>query len=171
VSWFTNANAWILEHQAFVVALGVPILTAFVAAVVSWLTNRSNIKAQERARALQRATKIAEFREAWMNELREDFARLSSIHVAAMRKDANVKVEELIEVGTRILIRMNREDPDFPAVERLMARALDYFGRSSDELKELDEKYASDERLVRIAQRILKREWDRVKLELEVSEK
>ena len=153
MSWADNINTWIDGHLPLVVSVGVPVLTGIVAAVVSYLPTLANNNAQNRQRELTHQLKLAEFRQAWINDMREDFA----LYTARTWSDDLIEGvdarKERIITHTRILMRMNPNDPDYEAVRSslLTPKAVPEDGR---------------EALFLIGQRVLKREWERLKKDL-----
>ena len=164
-------DKWIASHQALIVAVGVPSLTAVAAGLVAWLTNRANLAASQRQRLLEKELKLAEFRQIWINGLRDDLALYCAAESRLWRAGPAPDISNIVEIGSRVLMRMNTDDPDFDTLARTLSRALDYAGKSREELKDLDEKHESTEATVVIGQRILKREWERIKFDLRAVEK
>jgi len=100
--------------------------------------------------------KLAEFRQAWINSLRDDMAAFQAYGVTPGL--GQEKEQEFYRLGTRIELFMNPTDPDFPALQDSLYAFL--FA------KEIGEKYAANPDYVAVCQRILKREWDVLKKEI-----
>jgi len=114
----------------------------------------------EKERALGVQLKLAEFRQDWINGLRSDLADYSAatFHTNAIPlSDENLR--DIIALGSRIMMRMNPKDPDFSAFKTALSHALP---GTSDEA----ETAKNSETVVAIGQRVLKREWERLKLDL-----
>jgi hypothetical protein len=127
-------------------------------ALISALTNawvaRQNSHVQGR---IAQRLKRAEFRQNWINALREAFVAFSS---SIVDKSMENRQSVLTEQTSRIVLLMNRDDPDF---ETLMNAMSEFMSESKDE----NSRY----RLVPLFQNILKREWNVVKDELALLEK
>lgn len=165
-SFFDASNVWIQEHQALVVAVGIPILTTVVAGLLSLITNRSTLSAQKRQRFLEKEIKMAEFRQVWINDLRVSFAKFASLDTKVHFDATQPDLIEMVEVGSLILMRMNRQDPDYEQVARNVERAIDRTTSAGRDSPSILEKYKDVEPIVIVAQRILKREWERLKHDL-----
>jgi hypothetical protein len=156
--WIDNLNTWIDGHLPFVVSVGVPVLTVLAAAVVSLFTTWANNKAQNRQRELMHQLKLADFRQAWINDMREDFALYTARTWSADLNEGLEAKKERIVTNARILMRMNPNDPDY---EEMRTSLLNPVAMPQADRKALFE----------VAQRILKREWDRLKKDLEAVDK
>lgn len=71
------------------------------------------------------------------------------------------KDREFYRLGTKIELLMNPNDPDYPDLSNLMYRFL----MASD--GEAIAKYGNNAEFVDVCQKILKREWERLKADLE----
>lgn len=71
------------------------------------------------------------------------------------------KDREFYRLGTKIELLMNPEDPDYQDLSRMMYRFL------IDSESEDSAKYGNNAEFVEICQKILKREWERLKADLE----
>src|SRR5436190_9894745 len=131
-------------------ALGAAIF-AFLAAIVNAAVARQN--AILSAQIAQR-TKRAEFRQAWINQLRDSFSKLF-----ASFGDPNGPDRQAAEEGARILLMMNRRDPDY---DRLTS-AIHTQVRSDKVSAEEEAKAQRD--FIAASQDILKREWGVIKSE------
>jgi hypothetical protein len=99
--------------------------------------------------------RVAEFRQEWINALRDDLARF---HAIGTTPDQNPMLErKFYELGTRIELRMNTMDPDYDRLLEIMYRHFD----SAD--GDIFQKYQNNPEFVAVSQRILKREWERLK--------
>ena len=146
-------DTWLASHLTLVASVGVPLLTVVLTGWISYLTTKANTSAQDRQRELSHQLKLADFRQSWINDMREDFA----IYTArTWNEDLNKGVEaqkELVMAQARILMRMNPSDPDYETM--------------SDSLRNpVAKPEAGTKALFEVGQRILKREWDRLKSDL-----
>jgi len=122
-------------------------------------------------RVHQSALEIARYRQAWINDLRSDFASYASLHTKAHFEFSDADFAEMMNVGCRILMRMNPDDADFTAVETCIDYAISCASTPKDEMKKLEEKYPHRESIVLVGRRVLKREWERLKKDLREAEK
>jgi hypothetical protein len=79
MEWLNTLNAFIASHQALVVALGVPLVTALAAAIVSLITTRMNLRAQALDRALQKKMWVLDNKKRDLEQLRSHLAEFSSL--------------------------------------------------------------------------------------------
>ena len=117
--------------------------------------SQSNAKLQTHLAA---NVKLADFRQAWINGLRDDMAAFQALGVTpgvAQRSE-----QEFYRLGTRIELRMNPQDPDYDELHECLYAFL----HADDDHR----KYAANPRYVEVCQRILKREWDVLKNEVQL---
>ncbi len=156
-----DISNWLNAHQLLVVSVGIPIISAVVAGASSWYSTRKALKIESKKMNLEGALKTAEFRQNWINTLRDAMAEFQSYGV---HPDSNPAQERLFyELGTKIELMMNPDDPDYSDLQKLMYRFL-----SASEGEVID-KYASNAEFVELCQKILKREWDRLKTDIQDS--
>lgn len=108
----------------------------------------------ELAARLESRKQIAFNRQNWINALREDMALYFALTLENDRKVR--KYEKIFEVGTKIELRMNPNDPDYQALRSAM------FHCAQSDIGEGAER----EKFIKLSQSILKREWDVLKFEL-----
>lgn len=147
-----------IGRQAILTSIGTIILIGALTFVTTYISNHSASNRDLANRRIAAELKIAEFRQAWINSLRE---ALSEFHSYGTIPGGNPKLErEFYRLGTKIELLMNPNDPDYGALQECLYRYLD----ASD--KEDIEKYRLNTTLIDLSQGILKREWDRLKREL-----
>lgn len=148
------------------VSIFVPTIALF-GVLVAWLGNRiarSNAQLSadisrrnaELGASLEANVKLAEFRQNWIDAMRADMAKFQSI--ATLPQGDPTKEREFYELGTRIELRMNPEDPDY---NELQDALYAYYSATDD-----DEKLIANAPFVEVCQSILKREWDVLKADL-----
>ena len=152
-----SLNTWLANHPALVVSFGVPLLTVFVTAIVSIATTRANTKAQERQRELSHQLKLADFRQAWINDMRDDFALYTARTWSAELNKGIDAQKDAIMAQARILMRMNPDDSDYKTLQESLRNPV----ASPEEGRKA---------LFTLGQRILKREWERLKADLRAVE-
>ncbi|AXT35187.1 hypothetical protein D1820_09470 [Phaeobacter sp. LSS9] len=160
-------NQWIVSHKELVTVVAIPLLTAGITVAVNRSVEARSTKAREAAEdraakerrlqlELSRRMKLADFRQNWIDNLREDFAAI----LAAVPHHEADKVD-YSDVNTRIqrvLLRMNpREEAPNKIFDTLMQL-----------INERDAKKKEDTAFVltNLVNRYLKLEWDRLKVEL-----
>jgi hypothetical protein len=144
-------------------ALMVGAISTVGATFGSWLSSRATLKATQKAFTsiklqieFQHAAKIAEFRQGWINDLRESMATLQSIGVTP---DLQHQLHrEFYKAGTKIELLMNRKDARYKALQDCMYAFL--------AAETVEEKFRCNEPFVEVCQDILKGEWEVLKLEL-----
>ncbi|ABD88186.1 hypothetical protein [Rhodopseudomonas palustris] len=141
---------WAIPLVASLLALAGVLITV----ALQW---RSIDKQLKSAHAL----KIAEMRQAWINDLRQAMAAFQSY--AGTPSIEHHMQREFYEYGTKIELFMNPGDEDFPDLQMCMHRYLD--ARSPEE------KYAANLQYVGVCQRILKREWEVLKAEVDSADR
>lgn len=134
----------------------VPLIAALVAfsgvlitLILQWRNFNKQLKSAH-------ALKVAEMRQAWINNLRDAMSKFQSFGVTP---DLNHLAErEFYEFGTRIELLMNPNDPEYPALHACLYRFLS--------AEDMIEKYSANPEYVEVCQRILKREWETLKREI-----
>jgi len=128
-------------------------LIAFTGVMITIILQWRNFKKQIRS---AHALKIAEMRQAWINNLRDAMCTFQSYGVTP-DLDHNA-TREFYEHGTRIELMMNPKDPDYDELHSCLYKFLSAATH--------EDKFASNPQFVEVCQRILKREWDVLKSEI-----
>ncbi|KIC31554.1 hypothetical protein [Leisingera sp. ANG-S5] len=147
------------KHKDLISLIGVPLLSAIVAWFASVRATKITQKAQVVRRGLDRELKLSDYRQAWINELRNDLALLSSLSLAP-----NSGAENTIAFNaalSRILMRVNPQNPYIPELEKVVAGIRDY---------NLVNVQAKQDELVKVSRLVLKQEWERLKKDLRDTE-
>lgn len=106
---------------------------------------------------LTSGVKLAEFRQQWINALRDDLAACQAM-VARMHSD-KTNIFDYLEIENRIRLRMNPKDENYkPLIECLNSL------RSG---KTPEAAVSAIDPFIQISQAILKSEWDRLRGELQ----
>ena len=149
--------------ETVIYALMVGAVSAAGAAFGSWLSSRATVRATKHALEginrqieFQHAAKIAEFRQAWINDLRESMAILQSIGVTPNIQ--HQQQAEFYKAGTKIELLMNRGDKRYEALQNCMYAFL--------AAETVEEKYLCNAPFVSICQDILKEEWEVLKKDI-----
>ncbi|WP_144428187.1 hypothetical protein [Azospirillum thiophilum] len=135
----------------FGAAIGAVI--AFFATKYNADTSRKNALIQAR---LNQHIKISDFRQNWINDLRNAMAGFQSYGTTPGLD--HMQAREFYEFGTKIELLMNPNDEDYNNLTELLYRYL--------AAREIHEKFNVNAEFIEICQRILKREWERTKIEL-----
>ncbi|KPP82740.1 MAG: hypothetical protein HLUCCA04_01360 [Oceanicaulis sp. HLUCCA04] len=146
----------------FLVPAAAVVLSAVISALVGWWVAQRQILLAERSNHLAAADKIAGFRQAWINELREAISEFQSVAtvVGDVRSD-----ERIYRLGTKSELMMNTEDDDYLELVSCLYSYLDYKNLT------IEERWQFNAPLVSVSQRILKREWERLKADLNAAAK
>lgn len=152
-------SAWVNSHQLLVISVAVPIFSALVATAASWYATRKTLKANKHRMNFEGVMKIAEFRQAWINNLRDEMAEFQSYGVHPESNPAQERI--FYKLGTKIELLMNPNDPDYPELQQQMYAFLSV----SD--GDTVDKYSQNPKFIELCQRILKREWDRLKRDIQ----
>lgn len=144
-------------------AILVGIISTTGAFLGSWLSARAVSKSStnalqgiDRQITLQGAAKISEFRQAWINKLREAMASYQSYGITPTLNQ--MQTREFYKFGTEIELLMNRSDPNYARLNQAMYCFL--------YAKTETEKFSCNAAFVRVCQDILKVEWDLLKQQL-----
>jgi hypothetical protein len=126
------------------------ILTARATARAAELSARE----MNRQIVLSSMATIAEFRQAWINNLRDAMAKFIALGVDLTRHD----IPKMAEQAAKIQLLMNRNDARY---ERLVDSLSDYIKAAGSEGSELPSK-----EFVELCQDVLKSEWEVLKKQL-----
>lgn len=137
----------------------VPVVSGITAVIAAIITSFCMTKSAKKRRSFDSILKISEFRQKWINDLRNTMAEFQSY--AIMPNEDPTEKREFYKLGTKIELLMNRDDEDYKSLHDVLEEFFEKASATRDEKFEVDEKY------VEICQRILKREWKRLKDGLE----
>lgn len=150
-----------MTHAEIAFAVIVGVISAIGLVVSGVLTAHATRKAAElsaqemgRQILLNSTAKLAEFRQRWINDLRDAMAKFTALAIA---NDAS-NFQETVEIGAKIALLMNRRDKRFPDLVRGMT-AFRERAQSRESTFDLSA-------FRRLCQDILKDEWEVLKKEL-----
>ena len=151
-------NDWIANHTPLLTLIGIPTISFMVTYFTNRFAEARDTKQRSTERFLASELKLVEFRQIWINDLRNELTQFTS--KLGMADENFGEWEAAAGHVTKIQLLMNPNDPDYPELVELSTNLI----RAMSD----DEKLAADNanRIVRIAQRILKREWERLKEDL-----
>jgi len=148
----TQATQFNLDADtALLIGIAVSILFSFLSVVLSLLANRSAAKAVH-------ASQVAQFRQEWINRLRDDLAQFHAIGVTP-EHEPHLDME-FYRIGTRIELMINPDDEDYQIMQDLL------YGYLTTSEAGIAEKYSNNPEFIEVSQRILKREWERLKQDI-----
>ncbi len=138
-----------MEYIPHILSL-LSVIVAGGAVYVSYHTVSKQVKLQEKI-------KLADLRQDWIHQLREAMAEFQSF---GMTPDLNHKNEkDFYKHGTKIELLMNKDDKDYSKLQECMYNML--------QASSLEEKYEANPEYIKVCQRIIKREWEVLKKELQ----
>lgn len=147
----------------FVYGIVVGLVSAFGAIFASRVASRATRSSADAVLAgvsrqieYQTAAKLAEFRQAWINELRDCMSEVQSYGVTPELDHDRERA--FYKFGTKVELLMNRSDPRFHELQDRMYEFL--------AAKTRDEKYRCNAPFIQLCQGILKVEWETLKREL-----
>lgn len=136
------------------------VLSCIAVIASAWISSKianKNISVSRKQIKLNHELKLAEFRQAWINSLRDTMAEFHSIGTHPNTDQTSEK--DFYKLGTKIELLMNPSDPDYQELHGLMYKYLN--------AKTLADKFSLNPQFINLSQRILKREWDRLKSDLD----
>lgn len=74
-------SAWIDAHQLIVISILIPCFSTLIAAFASWYATHRALKTERSKMNFEATLKIAEFRQAWINSLRDEMSEFQSYGV------------------------------------------------------------------------------------------
>ncbi|WP_157374074.1 hypothetical protein [Salipiger sp. CCB-MM3] len=134
----------------------IPLIVSCVALLGVGVTISVQIWNFKRQLRSSHSLKIAEMRQAWINNLRDEMAVFQS-H-AGMPNMSDTERQNWHRAGTKVELLMNPADPDFNDLKSAMYEFLRKLNP--------EEKDAASDKFVTVCQGILKREWELLKSEV-----
>jgi hypothetical protein len=112
---------------------------------------------------LSAALKIAEMRQEWINTLRNQMVEYSA-QCLRRQKEQNGDIGDLASINGQIMLMMNWEDENYPQLEEKMKnlskKAIGLVELKNNHMSDINGEYIS------VCQKILRREWARLKNDL-----
>jgi hypothetical protein len=154
-----EVTEWLTANQLLVFSLVLPTFSAGVAWVASYFSVKRTLKSERLGREHTSTLEISRFRQVWINNLRDAIAEFGAITSVS---DSWIEHKErVVGLVFKIELMMNPLDPDYNDLKAALKYRAD--AQALGGTKKLDPKNDS---LLEISQRILKREWDRLKGDL-----
>jgi hypothetical protein len=159
-------------------SLIVAALAVFFGPIISWRIAKQQIgassdlaNAQINAALLTSNKQIvAPMRQAWINDLRDLLAELSSnilhYYLAGFEDRTDKEYQRLALIESKVKLMLNPREQDHRRLEELIRALVTTIERQSKFIDEFSELH---DELVSLSRDVLKREWDRVKQPLSTS--
>lgn len=145
-------------YDGLILSIGTLALVSALATLSTHLSNVSSEKQQRTNRKVSAELKIVEFRQQWINDLRDDISELLSLSGKPFDSDSLTRWQLL---NVRIHLRLN---PDEEFSEIVMTGITDLLAAACADNRE---KIPSAQTNLQISgSRLLKFEWDRLKDDL-----
>lgn len=122
---------------------------AVISGVISVFSAFLSFYALRKQRKSTQQSKLAEFRQAWINSIRDAMSEFQSYAITPSLE--HVKQREFYQYGTKIELLLNPDDPQYSNLQRCMYRFL--------QAQSVDEKWSVNAEYVSICQKIIKAEW------------
>lgn len=160
-------------------SLIVAALAVFVGPIISWNIAKRQIRASSKLAREQIDSSllvsnkqiIAPMRQAWINNLRDLLAELSSsalhYYVSGFEDRTDEEYQRVTLLESKVKLMLNAKEDDHKRLEELirkMIEEIDYHKGKKDQFPD------AHTAVVSLSREILKREWDRVKEPVNVSE-
>jgi hypothetical protein len=137
-----------------VISMAGGIAVGLLGAKASKTNADKTLHGTERQLTLTHAIKIAEFRQAWINDLRDSMAKFHSLGIL----EGALRNAEFYRLGTKIELLMDRKDPRYDRLNKLMYSFYDATSGA--------ERLLCNAPFVEVSQDILKTEWEKLKADL-----
>ncbi len=151
----------ITQPSATAVAGLLSCLAVIASAYISSTIAKKNIELNRKQLKFNHELKLAEFRQKWIDNLRDTMAEFQAI--GTHPKTDQILEKDFYKLGTKIQLLMNPADSEYDKLHSIMYEY--YYAQTPDEKNNLDDTF------VKLCQGILKREWDRLKSDLKNAEK
>ena len=174
-------EAFLNSNKGIVTSLGTLLVILLAAILTTHLSNSSAEKRQEADRLLNAELKLSDFRQAWINQLRADFAEVIQLGYSFFEKgnDQQETARKLKLVEARIRMRLNpRSDAEVEreiekelvalvsACEKVANEAISRSGDKASETKHCQDALNHRENLAKLGSKFLKEEWEVIKKNL-----
>ncbi len=157
-SFIEKVEALVSTYDGVMISLGTLFLVSFLAFLTTLLSNKKADRQEAANRKIAAQLKIGEFRQAWINDLRNQLSTYyaKTITAGEMHDDW----EELALLSGKIRLLMNADDVDYDRLVDVLRELTKAMEARDEEIGQI-----ADE-LLKTSQHILKREWDRLKNDL-----
>ncbi|MBI1494666.1 hypothetical protein [Halocynthiibacter styelae] len=149
-----DLDEFIGKYQNLTIALGTLLIVFVLAVLGTYLANVSAEKREETNRKVQSELQIAQFRQAWINQMRDDISEFT--HLSFVRSGGVVD-KKISWLYFKIGMSLNTEED--------LANSLGAAMHSATQCPETDKADASDA-VARAGREYLKKEWNRLKKDI-----
>lgn len=153
-----DLDAFLGKYQNLLISLGTLFLVSLLAVWGTHLTNSSAERREKSNRRVQAELQVSQFRQAWINEMRDDLSEFTYLVFNKKEKSSvNAKATHLL---FKIQIRLNTKEPLAKSLDDIVMDILVHKG-SEDERAELILK------LVEASRAYSQNEWKRLKEDIQ----
>ena len=107
-----QVNEFILEFYPTILGIGTVVLISFLALLTTVVSIEYSERREASNRRVQAELKIAEFRQIWINELRDDITKYSQIlfQHGSQSTFGDAELDEVYTLMTRINLKLNHRE-------------------------------------------------------------
>lgn len=99
------------EYSGIVISLGTLFLVSGLALFTTYLSNSASKRESETNLKVAQALKLADFRQSWINKMREDMTEFSVLSFVSTERDLSTdETAALIRLATSIEMRLNHTE-------------------------------------------------------------
>ncbi len=159
----------LLDVIPSVVGAVVGIATVVVGHYFGLRVSKQQIEASQKSAQSQiQASTVCQFRQQWIDGLREDIALLTSLSLKRTGDNGVYDhLQKMVEIQLRIQLRLNPNETDHKALTALLDELIEcasrYYAKSNTRIDDGIRMNEISKQIVPVTQTILKREWNRVK--------
>jgi hypothetical protein len=158
----SSFEKFISSYQAILTSIGTLLLIGGLAVWTTHLANQAAFKREISNRKLAAELKIADYRDCWIKELREEISEFLSLLSGQIDQNTTKRMKMLsIKLKLRLDQRKAASKDILASIERILALAED--GNQEDII-------AEQSKLQDQVGGLLHRQWDKLKTDLEVAQ-
>ncbi|WP_135501630.1 hypothetical protein [Roseovarius aestuariivivens] len=153
---FLEFEGFIRKYSGTLISLGTLLLVSVLTVFAAHLSSQAAEKTAKNNRRIQAELKVAEFRQKWITDMRNDIAELVGLSFHSTKEEDFAKAYEL---SMKIELRLNPTEE----LAKSVSNCLVEVSKKSNDV----ERYKAISNLVLESRKYLKSEWSRLKYELE----
>src|SRR5713226_4363110 len=150
-----------MDEAIPVLSLVVALIAVFVGPLISWWIAKRQVQS---SLAIANKQIIAPMRQAWINNLRDVLADLTSsalhYYVAGFEDRTDEEYRHLTLMEHKVQLMLNVRETDHKQLEELIRKMIEALSRGKDGDQDFTRMHPA---IMELSRQILKREWDRVK--------
>ncbi len=160
-------ECWIKERAATLTSIGTLFLVGFLTLFATYMTNAAAAARELSNRTVAAELKKSEFRQQWIDKVREDLAEivgLARIYETATEKDKEAKnavVDTLKNLNAKLRLRLNPNGNPEKELKCKVFRVVDAVEHGTSNIPDLREALAD------FGAQFIKDEWENLKLLLD----